>query len=218
MPPPPAPPQNTQKRTWSHQKKTEEEKKAERAEKEHQKAEEKERKEKDKEESFWRTFVGILRVLKWLTVLGYDNQATLHNKIMTPEAWHAKDAALKCCGQTFFSPANSLDLSSLSRCFTKIGVKHPSELNKNKLDYYEVSTSMEVVFTTQIIDCWRVFFGTEDLTAYFNNLVAQEKLPVLDCFIKNAQTLVEGYASLMAFEQVLSSKDALLSGVKSETP
>jgi hypothetical protein len=54
----------------------------------------------------------------------------------------------------------------------------------------------------------RVFYGTEDLIEYFDDLEKANKLPDLDGILTDATTLVDRYASQAALQNSLRASDA----------
>ncbi|KAK7472123.1 hypothetical protein VKT23_000244 [Stygiomarasmius scandens] len=150
------------------------------------------------------TFASIERVKKFLAPTALSNRLTFRNKIATPEAWHAKYTAIKAISETHFGPSSSSDPSSLSKLFSCVGLKRPA--NPKQVDHYPMVHGFKLVWTAQILDCWRVLFNTDDLEKYFAHLNDKGNLPSFEILLAHADTLVRQYMCSAAYERVLSTK------------
>ncbi|KAF9066187.1 hypothetical protein BDP27DRAFT_1546360 [Rhodocollybia butyracea] len=137
-------------------------------------------------------------LLEWV---GGDGE-TLQNKILTPEGWHVRSTGINAISENHFGPANSSDPSSLSMLFHAIGLKRPPNLKK--VDFYPTTKGCKVVWTSMILDCWRIILNTDDLELYFNNLATKAGLPTFDFLFSTAQTLIWQYVCSAAYHRVLS--------------
>ncbi|THU82412.1 hypothetical protein K435DRAFT_691498 [Dendrothele bispora CBS 962.96] len=155
------------------------------------------------------SFAAILNLQKYLAPTSLGNRETLRNKIVTLEIWHAKDKAMKAIAEEHFGPPSSSDPSSLSKLYTVAGLKRPS--NPKQCDHYPTLRGFEMIWIAQILDCWRLVLGVEDLQAYFSNLDTN-LLPSLDTLMSKAGIVVQKYASVGGYNRVISSSRH--SGVK----
>ncbi|THU84431.1 hypothetical protein K435DRAFT_870254 [Dendrothele bispora CBS 962.96] len=155
------------------------------------------------------SFAAIINLQKYLAPTSLGNRETLRNKIVTPEIWHTKDKALKAIAEEHFGPPTSADPSSLSKLYTLAGLKRPSNLKH--CDHYPTMRGLELIWTAQILDCWRITLGVEELQTYFENLDTI-LLPSLETLISQASNIVSRYISICRYNRVLSSSTH--SGVK----
>ncbi|KAK6969585.1 hypothetical protein R3P38DRAFT_2814150 [Favolaschia claudopus] len=127
------------------------------------------------------------------------------NIISTPETWHTKATDLNACGSNHYGPAASKDPSSLSRSSNAANMKRPTNLKK--CDFYPTSRSMTLIWEAQVLDCWRVVLGVEDLYEHFERLAETNSLPTLDELLVQASILRRRYASQTAYNESLSSSE-----------
>ncbi|KAF8143043.1 hypothetical protein K438DRAFT_2111093, partial [Mycena galopus ATCC 62051] len=138
------------------------------------------------------SYAAILRLTKYCTPL-----ESFKNKITTPEIWHTGATELNSTAANHYGPATSSDPSSLSKCSNIAGFKRPS--NVKSCDYYPTVRNLTLIWTAHVLDCWRVFFETEDLHEYFQDLAVKNELPVmLDVLRGYADKLVDRYATQSA--------------------
>ncbi|RDB16715.1 hypothetical protein Hypma_002556 [Hypsizygus marmoreus] len=88
------------------------------------------------------------------------------------------------------------DPSSLGHSADKIGRKKPSNLKK--VDYGTGTELAYLVLDARILDCWRIYFGQDDLFAYFNKLALEKKLPTFEDLEAAARKLYRSYTSTRA--------------------
>ncbi|KAK6992363.1 hypothetical protein R3P38DRAFT_2740578, partial [Favolaschia claudopus] len=127
------------------------------------------------------------------------------NKISTPEIWHTGATDLNSTAANHYGPATSRDPSSLSRCSNVAGFKRPS--NVKSCDYYPTVRNFTLIWTAHVLDCWRIFFGVDDLQKYLDDLAARKTLPDLPTLIRHAETLADRYASQGAINASLSEEE-----------
>ncbi|KIJ64811.1 hypothetical protein HYDPIDRAFT_111412 [Hydnomerulius pinastri MD-312] len=109
------------------------------------------------------------------------------------EWWHLGWTDLSRICETHWGDPLTRDPSTLGHSATKIGRRTPSNLKK--VDYYP---SAELVYTTldiRILDCWRVYFRTEDIFKHFQQLATQGELPDYADLEKIARLLFKTYSS-----------------------
>ncbi|KAF8184385.1 hypothetical protein K438DRAFT_1544545, partial [Mycena galopus ATCC 62051] len=148
------------------------------------------------------SYAAILRLTKYCTPL-----ESFQNKITTPEIWHTGATELNSTAANHYGPATSSDPSSLSKCSNIAGFKRPS--NIKSCDYYPTVRNLTLFWTAHVLDCWRVFFETEDLRKYFQDLAAKNEIPVLDVLRGYAYRLVDRYATQSAILTSLSASESL---------
>ncbi|THU81189.1 hypothetical protein K435DRAFT_694087 [Dendrothele bispora CBS 962.96] len=145
------------------------------------------------------SFATILRLQKYLAPTAFNNRDTLRNKIAI---WHAKDTALKAIAQNHFGPSTSADPSSISKLYTVAGLKRPANLKH--CDHYPTMDGLTLIWIAQVLDCWRIYFGVDDLSTHFHNLGATNSVPTLDVLLSQADVIIQQYISLGGYERVLS--------------
>ncbi|KAF8212894.1 hypothetical protein K438DRAFT_2167933 [Mycena galopus ATCC 62051] len=148
------------------------------------------------------SYAAILRLTKYCTPL-----ESFKNKITTPEIWHTGATELNSTAANHYGPATSSDPSSLSKCSNIAGFKRPS--NIKSCDYYPTVRNLTLFWTAHVLDCWRVFFETEDLREYFRDLAAKGEIPILDVLQGYAYSLVDRYATQSAILTSLSAAESL---------
>ncbi|KAK7006681.1 hypothetical protein R3P38DRAFT_2555300 [Favolaschia claudopus] len=127
------------------------------------------------------------------------------NIISTPETWHTKATDLNACASNHYGSAASKDPSSLSRSSNAANMKRPTNLKK--CDFYPTSRSMTLIWEAQILDCWRVILGVDDVYEHFERLAQTNSLPTLDELLIKASTLRRCYASQTAYNESLSKSE-----------
>ncbi|KAJ7193717.1 hypothetical protein GGX14DRAFT_537504 [Mycena pura] len=157
------------------------------------------------------SYAQILRLSRYTAPIG-----NFRNKIATPEVWHTGATDLNSIAENHYGPATSSDPSSLSKASTCAGLKRPSNLKS--CDYYPTVRSLTLIWTAHVLDCWRVFYGTEDLIEYFDGLEKANKLPNLDAILTTATTLVDRYTSQAALQNSLRASDATSIGNPNPVP
>ncbi|KAJ8075658.1 hypothetical protein PM082_021288 [Marasmius tenuissimus] len=150
------------------------------------------------------TFATFQRLQKYLAPTSHNNRDTLRNKIATPEAWHAKHTALIACSENHFGPATCSDPSSMSKLYASINFKRPADLKK--CDHYPTADGLTLIWIGQVLDCWRVLYGVDDLEVYFESLEKDNKIPSFEDLLSKACLLVERYTSIRAHEHALSAE------------
>ncbi|THU87469.1 hypothetical protein K435DRAFT_681625 [Dendrothele bispora CBS 962.96] len=151
------------------------------------------------------SFAAVERVKKFLAPTAQSNRNDFRNKIATPEAWHAKYTAIKAISENHFGPSASPDPSSLSKLFNCAGLKRPA--NPKQVDYYPMVHGFKLIWTVQVLDCWRyIYLDTDDLESYFTTLYDENNLPTLDTLLEYANILVRQYMCSAAYQRVLSSE------------
>ncbi|KAJ6584402.1 hypothetical protein B0H19DRAFT_896078, partial [Mycena capillaripes] len=134
-------------------------------------------------------------------------QGTFKHKIATPEIWHTGATDLNSTAANHYGPATSLDPSSLSKASNIAGLKRPS--NVKSCDYYPTVRNLTLIWKAHVLDCWRVFFETDDLHAYFRNLANTNQLLPLDELLGYAMLLVDRYATQSAIQASLLASELL---------
>ncbi|KAJ7635590.1 hypothetical protein DFH06DRAFT_1336611 [Mycena polygramma] len=158
------------------------------------------------------SYAAILRLTKFCAPLGDK----FKNKISTPEIWHTGATDLNSIAANHYGPATSSDPSSLSKCSNTAGLKRPS--NIKSCDYYPTMRNLSLIYTAHVLDCWRVFFGAEDLLEYFVNLDKTGQLPTLDILLEHAGVLVDRYTSQAAIEHALDASEATSEEYENRVP
>ncbi|KAJ7478914.1 hypothetical protein FB451DRAFT_1338652 [Mycena latifolia] len=148
------------------------------------------------------SYATILRLIKYSTPLG-----TFKNKIATPEIWHTGATDLNSTAANHYGPATSSDPSSLSKSSNIAGLKRPS--NIKSCDYYPTVRNLTLIWTAHVLDCWRIFFGADDLQSYLRGLAASKELPSLDVLLGYGMILVDRYATQSAIQISLSASESM---------
>ncbi|KAJ7784967.1 hypothetical protein DFH07DRAFT_726168 [Mycena maculata] len=119
-----------------------------------------------------------------------------------PEIFHTRWTELNAISANSYGPASSADPSVLSKSATAAGAKRPSNLKK--VDFFPTSRSMKLFFEARVLDCWRIWFGAEDIIEYFAEPMHDSDLPDLLSLLVAARKLVKRYASQQAYTQALN--------------
>ncbi|KDQ12642.1 hypothetical protein BOTBODRAFT_93829, partial [Botryobasidium botryosum FD-172 SS1] len=120
------------------------------------------------------------------------------------ELWHTKWTDLTRVISTHYGRSTvTRDPSSLGSSASAINVPRPG--NMKKVDYYPGAHTITTVLTARMVDCWSIFFGTNDIVLYFAERQASGTLPTFEEFEANAHVLVARYSSTEAYEQALES-------------
>ncbi|EIW62772.1 uncharacterized protein TRAVEDRAFT_113893, partial [Trametes versicolor FP-101664 SS1] len=114
------------------------------------------------------------------------------------KTWHTGMTHLSMLNEVHWGSYLTADPSKLGYTAGKIGQKAPSNLKK--WDYYPTAWRTWLDLDTRMLDCWRVFFGAEDLFDYFKSEHANKQVPTLAELLEMATTLYHRYASQRAYE------------------
>ncbi|KAJ6487520.1 hypothetical protein DFH09DRAFT_1252793 [Mycena vulgaris] len=148
------------------------------------------------------TFAGLLRLIQYCAPLGDK----FKNKFSAPEIWHTGATELNSTAENHYGPATSSDPSSLSKCSNTAGFKRPS--NVKSCDYYPTVRNLTTFWTAHVLDCWRIFFGCDDLSHHFDDLAKKDELPTLEELMANAEILTDRYVSQAAIEHTMSAEES----------
>ncbi|KAJ7799790.1 hypothetical protein B0H13DRAFT_1673295, partial [Mycena leptocephala] len=184
------------------------------------------------------SYANLLNLCNYSAPLG-----TFKNKIATPEIWHTgatdltadvrnsletsqnrkfsiralgTDIGCNSTASNHYGPATSSDPSSLSKCSHIVGFKRPS--NVKSCDYYPTVRNLKLIWTAHVLDCWRIFFETDDLDAYFRNLAETNELPDLSTLLGYAMVLVDRYATQSAIRASLSESESTAADRSNKVP
>ncbi|KAJ7602744.1 hypothetical protein DFH06DRAFT_1351097 [Mycena polygramma] len=146
------------------------------------------------------SIAAIWRVKKFLAAHPSHYKAFRNRVPAGPEIWHTRWTQLNAIASNSYAPTSSPDPSALSKSSTAAGAKRPSNLKK--VDFFPTSRSMKLFFEARVLDCWRVYFGADDLVKHFET--SNSTLPDLDSLWHSARILVRRYASQQAYNQALS--------------
>ncbi|KAJ7859848.1 hypothetical protein B0H14DRAFT_3628484 [Mycena olivaceomarginata] len=122
------------------------------------------------------------------------------------QIWHTGATDLNSIAENHYGPATSSDPSLLSKASNCAGLKRPS--NVKSCDYYPTVRNLSVIWTAHILDCWRLFYETDDLEKYFAGLETAGKLPDLDTILDDATTLADRYTSQAAIQNSMRTAEA----------
>ncbi|KAJ7723591.1 hypothetical protein B0H14DRAFT_3519887 [Mycena olivaceomarginata] len=147
------------------------------------------------------SYAQVLRLSRYTAPIG-----NFKNKITTPEIWHTGATDLNSIAENHYGPAASSDPSSLSKASNCAGLKRPS--NGKSCDYYPTVRNLSVIWTAHILDCWRLFYETDNLEKYFAGLETAGKLPDLDTILDDATTLADRYTSQAAIQNSIRTAEA----------
>ncbi|KAJ6628437.1 hypothetical protein B0H10DRAFT_1940606 [Mycena sp. CBHHK59/15] len=149
-------------------------------------------------------------MLDFESQMGLDEKA-MEGQITTPCSNSASIAAIWQIKKPFAikfpqAPRSGIHTCNLNGSVCSIEecnrrqAKRPTDLKK--VDFFPTSRSTTLFFEARVLDCWCVFFGTNDIITYFHTRTFD--LPDLETLWENAQTLGRCYASQEAYHQVLS--------------
>ncbi|KAJ6449997.1 hypothetical protein C8R45DRAFT_1128523 [Mycena sanguinolenta] len=147
------------------------------------------------------SYAQILRLTRYTATIG-----NFKNKITTPEIWHTGATDLNSIAENHYGPATCSDPSCLSKASSCAGLKRPS--NIKSCDYYPTVRNFTLIWTAHVLDCWRVFYQTDDLLKYFAELEKTDRIPNLETILDDATTLVNRYASQAALQSSLRASEA----------
>ncbi|OSD03124.1 hypothetical protein PYCCODRAFT_1366450, partial [Trametes coccinea BRFM310] len=122
------------------------------------------------------------------------------------EIWHTLWTYLSTIFETHWGEALTDDPSLLGHSVTKMHQPPPSNLKK--VDYYPSLYQMSLVLDARMLDCWRVYYGCDDLAEYFSILDSGDRLPSLSDLRSAAQTLHERYSSQRAWFDAMEGGSA----------
>ncbi|EPQ59181.1 hypothetical protein GLOTRDRAFT_24745, partial [Gloeophyllum trabeum ATCC 11539] len=122
------------------------------------------------------------------------------------ELWHTAWTDLSRLFQTHWGETLTKDPSALGHSAAAISRKAPANLSK--VDYYPASQLAYLVLDVRLLDCWRLYFGTEDIFEYFRKLKDDDKLPTFEVLEEAAKTLHRTYTSLRAYERSLNGSQS----------
>ncbi|KAJ7447560.1 hypothetical protein B0H11DRAFT_1878681 [Mycena galericulata] len=160
------------------------------------------------------SIAAIWRIRKYLSAHPNHYKAFRNRVPPGPEIWHTRWTELNALASNFYGPASATDPSALSKSATAAGAKRPSDLKK--VDFFPTSRSMTLFFEARVLDCWRIFFGANDIISYFQ--IRTLTVPDFDALWENARTLVRRYASQEAYHQALSGDFAESADEKMKIP
>ncbi|KAJ7336921.1 hypothetical protein DFH08DRAFT_915944 [Mycena albidolilacea] len=147
------------------------------------------------------SYAQVLRLSRYTAPIG-----NFKNKITTPEIWHTGATDPNSIAENHYGPATSSDPSSLSKASNCAGLKRPSNLKS--CDYYPTVRSLTVIWTAHILDCWRLFYETDDLEKYSAGLETAGQLPDLDTILDDATMLADRYTSQAAIQNSMRTAEA----------
>ncbi|THU86715.1 hypothetical protein K435DRAFT_867989 [Dendrothele bispora CBS 962.96] len=104
--------------------------------------------------------------------------------------------------QNHFGPSTCADPSSLSKLYTVAGFKRPANLKH--CDHYPTSSALELIWISQVLDCWRIRLGVQDLESHFDELAKANSLPTLEYLLEAADSLIQCYISISGYQRVIS--------------
>ncbi|KAI9066783.1 hypothetical protein FKP32DRAFT_1565201 [Trametes sanguinea] len=126
------------------------------------------------------------------------------------EIWHTLWTYLSTVFETHYGEPLNANPSTLGHNAAKIN--QPPPPNLKKVDYYSGLYLMNTVLDARMLDCWRVYYGCEDLTTYFESIAAQpasqRSMPLLDELRGVAQLLYERYSSQRAWFDAMEGGSA----------
>ncbi|KAK7059604.1 hypothetical protein R3P38DRAFT_2388527, partial [Favolaschia claudopus] len=145
------------------------------------------------------SIAAMWRIKKYLSAHPSHYKAFRNRVPPGPEIWHTRWTQLNSISANCYGAASAQDPFALSKSATAVGAKRPSDLKK--VDFWPISRSMTLFFEARVLDCWRIFFGVEDLLTDFP--IPNSPLPQIETLLSNASTLVRRYASQDACHQAL---------------
>ncbi|KAK7450181.1 hypothetical protein VKT23_013064 [Stygiomarasmius scandens] len=134
-----------------------------------------------------------------------EDYESMTGKIFTCEIWHMRSTCLNSLAANHYGPEACPDPSSISHIAAASGMYRPQ--NFKACSFYPTSRAMTLAWNTQVLDCWRLILkidNNDSLVDYFQRLDDLDKLPSFKTLLDRAKTLVHRYASLSAYNRVLS--------------
>ncbi|KAJ6622557.1 hypothetical protein B0H10DRAFT_2214204 [Mycena sp. CBHHK59/15] len=160
------------------------------------------------------SIAAMWRIKKYLAAHPNHYKAFRNRVPPGPEIWHTRWTKLNAIASNCYGPSTSTDPSSLSKSATAAGAKRPTDLKK--VDFFPTSRSMTLFFEARVLDCWRIFFGANDIITYFQ--ICTFEKPDLETLWAGARKLVRRYASQEAYHQALSGDFAESASEKMKIP
>ncbi|RDB16838.1 hypothetical protein Hypma_002483 [Hypsizygus marmoreus] len=151
------------------------------------------------------SFAAILRIKKYMAAHPGDYKA-FRGRVSVPELWHTRATNLNSVAENHYGPIASMDPSALSKSAAAANTKRLSNLKK--CDFYPTACSLMLFFEARVLDCWRIYFETDDLFEHIKKLKEEDKIPKLEELRDIARVLVKRYASQEAYEQALSAQES----------
>ncbi|KAF8193655.1 hypothetical protein BJ912DRAFT_1091531 [Pholiota molesta] len=141
--------------------------------------------------------------------LQFHNNDLQSMRIVQPllEWWHTEWTNLSRIFESHWGPSLTEDPSRLAHSAEAIGHKKPSNLKK--VDFYNSREFAFLVLDARILDCWRLFFHTENLFEHFDRLASKKKLPSYEDLEIGARRLYRSYTSMRAQERVMRGSQFL---------
>ncbi|KII83902.1 hypothetical protein PLICRDRAFT_58707, partial [Plicaturopsis crispa FD-325 SS-3] len=118
------------------------------------------------------------------------------------EWWHMEWTDLNRIFENHWGTPLSRDPSTLGHSAAKIGRKTPPNLKK--VDYYSGVELAYLVLDVRMLDCWRVYFGQDDIFTYFTHLASTKALPPFEDLEGAALKLYRAYTSSRAQYRAMS--------------
>ncbi|KDQ19565.1 hypothetical protein BOTBODRAFT_82813, partial [Botryobasidium botryosum FD-172 SS1] len=146
------------------------------------------------------TFEQIHRLKKFLASQSQPRHRLAHI-VPVLELWHTKWADLSRIFAEHFNLDAIKDPSALSG--SAAAIQAPLPTNTKKVDFYPSAHTITSVAKAQMINCWSLLLGTEDVVQYFADLEKVKALPALDELLSKANILVHCYSTTRAYEQAL---------------
>ncbi|KAI0028054.1 hypothetical protein K488DRAFT_28312, partial [Vararia minispora EC-137] len=94
------------------------------------------------------------------------------------------------------------DPSKISHSAGKMPRKAP--FAHGKVDYYAATDLAYLILDTRILDCWRIYFETDNLWSYFSQAAEQGSLPTFESLYASARTLHRRHSSLNAYHRLMT--------------
>ncbi|KAJ6532184.1 hypothetical protein DFH09DRAFT_933468 [Mycena vulgaris] len=157
------------------------------------------------------SYANLLRLTKYSAPIG-----NFEDNISTPEIWHTGSTDLNSTSANHYGPATSSDPSSLSKCSNTAGLKRPS--NIKSCDYYPTVRNLTLIWEAHVLDCWRLYYNTDNLYDYIEGLAATNQLPTLESILEDARILCERYTSQAAILRSLSAATSTSSEQGNKVP
>ncbi|TRM69621.1 hypothetical protein BD626DRAFT_474783 [Schizophyllum amplum] len=148
------------------------------------------------------TFEKLLELHEFLQ---FEGNAFDSFEILFPllEGWH-KDWTEVCdIFETHYGQPQTRDYSALGHSAAKLGRRRPADLKK--VDYSQGTQLMFLTLDARMLDCWRLYYKTDDLFEYFEAMEhADGGLPTCDELLSIARKLARAYMSMNLHDVVMS--------------
>ncbi|CAL1706858.1 unnamed protein product [Somion occarium] len=117
--------------------------------------------------------------------------------------WHTGWTDLNRLIESHWGKLSSHDPSTLAHNAARI--KRPTPSNLKKVDYNSGIDLVYLILDARMLDCWRLYFGQQDIFEYFKKLSNEKKVPAFEDLEVAARKLHRAYSSVRGVEYATAS-------------